>query len=252
MPTERHVPFEPLKQPGSGHDSLTVLQDVRGRPLTKSFRRVGGRIVKGSYPNASEFRAFEVEVDRIASLAAVLDEVAADGHAGLIRGTLGRFYPRNGSPAFRLLQPQEGLASAKTGARVSQRQIRIHNLQPDEEHRYAVIWLPTFEDRPRCWVVFDVDRVRAPDHLTDDWVDEPETAVEHVLGRLPEPFRAATCWWSISSSAAVPGPSGREVSQDIKLKLAFWLDRALTGPKSSAGWPPSRPRSIPPCSAPCS
>ena len=233
-------------------ETITVLQDAAGRPLTKSYRRVGTRIVKDTYPNAAEFRAFVAQIHSIRSLAAVLDEVATDGHAALIRGVPGRFHPRNGSPAFRLLQPQEGLASAKTGARVSQRQIRIHNLQPDEEHRYAVIWLPTFEDRPRCWVVFDVDRVRAPDHLTDDWVDEPETAVEHVLGRLPEPFRAATCWWSISSSAAVPGPSGREVSQDIKLKLAFWLDRALTGPKSSAGWPPSRPRSIPPCSAPCS
>ena len=210
-------------------DTVTLLQDVRGRPLTKSFRRVGGRIVKGSYPNASEFRAFEVEVDGIASLAAVLDEVAADGHAALIRGAPGRFYPRNGSPAFRLLQPQEGLASAKTGARISQQQIRTRNLQPDEEHRYAVTWLPTFEDRPRRWVIFDVDRVRVPDHLTDDWVDEPETAVEHVLALLPEPFRTATCWWSISSSAAVPGPSGREVSQDIKLKLAFWLDRPLLG-----------------------
>ena len=110
-------------------DTVTLLQDVRGRPLTKSFRRVGGRIVKGSYPNASEFRAFEVEVDGIASLAAVLDEVAADGHAALIRGAPGRFYPRNGSPAFRLLQPQEGLASAKTGARISQQQIRKHNLR---------------------------------------------------------------------------------------------------------------------------
>ena len=210
-------------------ETITLLRDVRGRPLTKSFRRVGSRIVKGAYPNASEFRAFEVEVDGIASLATVLDEVAADGYATLIRGGPGRFYPRNGSPAFRLLQPQEGLASAKTGARISQQQIRTHNLQSDEEHRYAVIWLPTFEDRPRCWVIFDVDRVRVPDPLSDDWVDEPETAVEHVLALLPEPFRTATCWWSISSSAAVPGPSGREVSQDIKLKLAFWLDRPLLG-----------------------
>ena len=210
-------------------ETITLLQDVRGRPLTKSYRRAGSRIAKGSYPNASEFQTFEVEVDGIASFAKMLDEVAADGHAALIRGAPGRFHPRNGSPAFRLLQPQEGLASAKTGARISQQQIRAHNLQPDEEHRWAVIWLPTFQDRPRCWVIFDVDRVRAPDHLADDWVDEPETAAEHVLALLPEPFRTANCWWSISSSAAVPSPGGREVSQDIKLKLAFWLDRPLLG-----------------------
>jgi hypothetical protein len=78
-------------------------------------------------------------------------------------------------------------------------------------------------------VIVDVDRVPVPDHLTDDWVDEPNAAIEHVLGLLPEPFRTTTCWWSISSSAAVPGPHGREVAREFKLKLAFWLDRALTG-----------------------
>jgi hypothetical protein len=210
-------------------DTVTLLQDVRGRPLTKSFRRDGSQIVKGSYPNASEFRAFEVEVDGVASLARALDEVAADGHAAVIRGVPGRFHPSNGSPAFRLLQPQEGLASARTGARISQQQIRLRNLQPDEEHRHAVTWLPTFEDRARRWVILDVDRVRAPYHLIADWVDEPETVVEHMLALLPEPFRTASCWWSISSSAAIPGPHGREVSQDIRLKLAFWLDRPLLG-----------------------
>ena len=210
-------------------DNLTVVQDAAGRPLTKSFCRLGNRIIKGSYPNTAEFRAYVVEVDGIRPLAAVLDAVATDGHAAVIRGAPGKFYPRNGQPAFRLLQAQEGLASAKSGARISQHQIRSRNLEPDEEHRYAVTWLPTFEDRPRCWVIFDVDRVPVPEHLIDDWVDEPDAAVEHVLGLLPEPLRNATCWWSISSSAAIPGPHGREVASAFKLKLAFWLDRALTG-----------------------
>jgi hypothetical protein len=165
-------------------ETITILQDAAGRPLTKFYRRIGTRIVKDTYPNAAEFRAFVAQIHSIRSLAAVLDEVATDGHAALIRGAPGRFYPRNGSPAFRLLQPQEGLARARTGARISQRQIRIHNLQPDEEHRYAVIWLPTFEERARRWVIFDIDRVRVPDHLIDDWVDDPESAVEHVLALL--------------------------------------------------------------------
>ena len=229
MTTERHVPSEPLKPAGSGRGSLTVLQDARGRALTKSFRRVGSRIVKRSYPNTSEFHAFEVEVDGIRSLAAVLDAVVTDGHAAVIRGAPGKFYPRNGSPAFRLLQPQDGLASAKTGARISQRQVRTRALEPDAEHRYAVTWLPTFEDCPRSWVILDVDHVQAPARLIEDWVDEPEAAVEHVLELLPESFRTATCWWSISSSAAVPDLLGREVARELKLKLAFWLDRPLLG-----------------------
>jgi hypothetical protein len=211
-------------------DTVTVVQDAGGRPLTKSFRRRGKQIVKSSYPNASEFRAFVVEVDGLASFATVLDEVATDGHAAVIRGAPGRFYPRDGSPAFRLLQPQEGLASATTGARISQQQIRRYGLVADE-HRFAATWLPTFEDRPRSWVIFDVDRIPVPDHLIDNWVDEPDAAVEHVLRLLPEPFRAATCWWSISSSAAIPGPQRREVASEFKLKLAFWLSRALLGPE---------------------
>lgn len=206
-----------------------MVQDARGRPLTKSFRRLGGRTVKGTYPNASEFRAIVVVVDGITSLAAVLDAVVADGHAAVIRGAPGKLYPRDGSPAFRLLQPQEGLVSAKTGVRISQQQIRARRLEPDEEHRYAVTWLPTFEDRPRSWVIFDVDRITVPEHLIGDWVDEPDAAVEHVLGLLPKPFRTATCWWSISSSAAIPGPHEREVASEFKLKLVFWLDRPLLG-----------------------
>jgi hypothetical protein len=96
-------------------------------------------------------------------------------------------------------------------------------------HRYAATWLPTFEDRPRSWVILDVDRIPVPDHMADSWVDEPEAAVEHVLETLPAAFGASTCWWSLSGSAAVPGPNGQEVAGAFKLKLAFWLTRALTG-----------------------
>ena len=36
-------------------ETITALLDAQGRALTKSFRRLGGQIVKGTYPNASEF-----------------------------------------------------------------------------------------------------------------------------------------------------------------------------------------------------
>jgi hypothetical protein len=209
-------------------ETITCVRAAAGRALTKSYRFDAGRIVRSNYPNTSEFRAVEVEVDGIASLAAVLDAVVVDGHAAVIRGAPGKFYPRDGSPAFRLLRPQEGLVAARSGARISLHAIRRYNLAADE-HRYAVTWLPTFEDRPRSWTIVDVDRVPVPNHLADDWVDEPEAAVEQVLGLLPEPFQAATCWWSISSSAAVPGLQGREVASEFKLKLAFWLSRAVLG-----------------------
>ena len=149
-------------------DSLTVVRDARGRALTKRYHLRGGRLVKSSYPNVAEMVAAEVPVDGIDSLAAALDSVTADGIAAVIRGAPGKFYPRNGRPAFRLLRPQEGQAAAQTGARISPELIRRNKLEPDGVHRYAATWLPTLEDRPRFWVVFDVDRVPVPDHMAGD------------------------------------------------------------------------------------
>jgi hypothetical protein len=212
-------------------DSLTVVGDARGRALTKRYHLRGGRPVKSNYPNVAEVVAAEVPVDGIESLASALDSVTADSIAAVIRGMPGKFYPRNGQPAFRLLLPQEGLAASQTGARISPELIRRNKLEPDGVHRYAATWLPTFEDRPRFWVILDVDRIPVPEQMAGNWVDEPDAAIEHVLERLPEPFRTTTCWWSISSSAAVPGPNGREVASEFKLKLAFWLSRALLGPE---------------------
>jgi hypothetical protein len=212
---------------GADAECITFVVHVQGRPLTKTFRCRGVKLVKGVYPNVAEFRAVTTPVNDIESLAGMLTAVADDGIAAVIRGAPGRFYPENGAPVFRLLHPQEGLASAKSGARISQYAIRKDNLEPDCDNRWAVTWLPMFEDRPRSWVIFDVDRIPVPEHLAGDWVDEPEEAVEHVRELLPEPFRAATCWWCLSSSAAIPEPTGRVVSEVFKLKLAFWLDRAL-------------------------
>ena len=134
-------------------------------------------------------RRVEVEVDGIASLAEALDAIVSDGHAAVIRGEPSRFYPRNGSPVFRLLRPQEGLVAARTGARISNYAIRKHNLEPDHDNRWAVTWLPMFEDCPRAWVIFDVDRIPVPEHMAGDWVDDPDSSVEHVLSLLPEPFQ---------------------------------------------------------------
>jgi hypothetical protein len=202
-------------------DAITVVRDAQRRALTKRYHLRGDRLAKSNYPNVAEVFAEVVPVDGIDSLADVLERVSAGGAAAVIRGAPGKFYPRNGSAAFRLLRPQGGLAAAATGARVPHEQIRKHGIEPDGEHFYAATWLPTFEEHPRHWLICDVDHIPVPEHLAGDWVDEPEAGVEHVLGTLPAPFRTATCWWSLSSSAAVPGPNGREVADEFKLKLAF-------------------------------
>jgi hypothetical protein len=210
-------------------DTLTVVRDAHRGPLTKRYELRGGRLIKSAYPNVAEVIAVEVPVHDIGSLATALDSVVTGGVAAVIRGVPGKFHPRRALPTFRLLRPQEGQAASRTGRRISPERIRREQLEPDGTHRYAATWLPTFEDRPRFWLILDVDRVPVPEPMAGDWVDEPDAAVEHVLGLLPEPFQSATCWWSISSSAAVPGPNGREVARHFKLKLAFWLSRALPG-----------------------
>ncbi|MCD6072923.1 MAG: hypothetical protein K0S42_3439, partial [Microvirga sp.] len=199
-----------------GGDSVTVVRDARRRPLTKRYQLRCSRLVKINYPNVAEVVATEVPIDGIDSLASTLDSVTAGGIAAVIRGAPGKFYPCIGRPAFRLLHPQEGQAAAQSGARISPELIRKKKLEPDGVRRYAVVWLPTFEERPRFWVVLDVDRVPVPDHVAGDWVDDPDAAVEHVLGLLPEAFRTASCWWSISSSAAIPGLHGREVAKELR------------------------------------
>ena len=67
-------------------ETITVLLDAQGRALTKSFRWLGDKLVKGTYPNASEFKAVKCAVDGIASLAEALDAIVSDGHAAVHPG----------------------------------------------------------------------------------------------------------------------------------------------------------------------
>ncbi len=208
--------------------SLTAVFDARGRALTKRFEVRRGQLVKTGYPNVAEFQAVRLPFEGFDGFAAVLEMVAADGRAAVIRAEPGRWYPQDGSPAFRLLSPQPSLVYAGSGRRVSAATIKQQKLRADGADHLDVVFLPMFEERPRAWVILDIDRPAVPAHLASDWVDHPEEVVEHVLELLAEPFQPASCWWSISSSAAVPTPTGRELSAQIKLKLGFLLDRRLS------------------------
>ena len=223
--------------PPSVSDFLTILYDASDRPLTKSYAFRGCQILKKAYPQAAEFRAREIRVAGIEELARALNEVAQEGRGALIRGAPGRFHPSNGSPAFRLAAMQEGLAYAGSGKRVPAEQIRRSNLIADGSRLLQVVWLPTFEERPRRWLILDVDRVPVPPHLGEDWPFEPETVVEHVLGLLPEPFAEASCWWQLSSSAMTPacGSTPAATSDTVRIKLGFWLSRPL-GSRDAKLW----------------
>jgi hypothetical protein len=73
----------------------------------------------------------------------------------------------------------------------------------------------TIDEAEHRWLLIDADSLEADfDPLAD-----PAATVAYVLGRLPEPFRGITCWYQFTSGAGIkPG---------IRIRLAFWLDRAL-------------------------
>jgi hypothetical protein len=73
----------------------------------------------------------------------------------------------------------------------------------------------TIDEAEHRWLLIDADSLEADfDPLTD-----PEATVAYVLARLPEPFRGVTCWYQLTSGAGIkPG---------IRIRLGFWLDRAL-------------------------
>ena len=77
---------------------------------------------------------------------------------------------------------------------------------------------PTFREKPRLWVVLDFDEVPGP-HRFD--LRDGETAGIYCRTLLPPPWQRCSYWWGLSSSAGFkPG---------VRIKLAFWLDRAVFG-----------------------
>lgn len=77
---------------------------------------------------------------------------------------------------------------------------------------------PTFREVPRRWAVIDFDDVPGPYRFDPR---DGELAAIYCLTLLPGAWRRCSYWWGLSSSAGFkPG---------VRIKLAFWLDRAVLG-----------------------
>jgi hypothetical protein len=73
----------------------------------------------------------------------------------------------------------------------------------------------TIDEAEHRWLLIDADSLEAD---FDPFEDVPKT-VRYVCDRLPAAFRGVTCWFQFTSGAGIkPG---------IRIRLAFWLDRAL-------------------------
>lgn len=153
----------------SGTDSATVLRSRSG-VLTKRLRSTAAGWDIVPFSAGTWFSAHRRNIGSFDELAALLERVAADPRAGIVRGTL--------------------LAGTDPA--------RCRRLSDRAEHGGAV----TFRSCPRPWIALDIDGVSDPDCFPA----YPEAGVEHVLEHLPEPFAGVSCWWQATGSAGIkPG-----------------------------------------------
>ena len=77
---------------------------------------------------------------------------------------------------------------------------------------------PTFRDVPRRWAILDFDDVPGPYRFDPH---DGELAAIYCRTLLPGPWQRCSYWWGLSSSAGF--------KLGVRIKLAFWLDRAVLG-----------------------
>lgn len=77
---------------------------------------------------------------------------------------------------------------------------------------------PSFREVPRRWAILDFDEVPGPYRFDPC---DGALAAAYCRSLLPAEWHRCSFWWGLSSSAGFkPG---------VRIKLAFWLDRACTG-----------------------
>ena len=149
-------------------------------PTLQEWRKI-------SYSAGARFLAEEHAVANLADLAALLETVARDPRAFIVRGALA----------------QAARDDAARGEPIRRRKLHKGNVAP------------TLEETPRRWIMIDVDNWPLP--AWGDLADDPATVIEHAIHELlPEPFHDADCWWQLSASAGFAGGL-------LKCHLFFWM-----------------------------
>jgi hypothetical protein len=179
-------------------DSLTVLHSTSGKRASKEFTRIVDKktgevkIRNKSYGNEGRFRVEIIPVTCFADLAAALNRLIHLIYAFLIRGVPAAGINLNHTPRWK--RPHHGLPA-------------------------------TFAEAPHHWFLLDLDHLTAPP-LTDV-VNDPEAAIEHVIGLLSPQFHDATCWYTFTSSQGLP-KSDPTAPDTLSVRLAFWSEVPLS------------------------
>lgn len=179
----RFTLIKPAKDGGKLYKTFT--KDSQN-VITRS-RETPGVYFKAQYRDFSNFR----------EMCEILQEVESDGNTCLVRGDL------------------SAIVEARAVAGFNVRRTKIqHKDDP-----------PGFQPRNQDWIMIDIDKYEVPElerKLCDPAVD-PDSAVRHILDKLPHYFRGVSCWWQFSASQSVYGNSNT-----VSLHLFFQLDRQVS------------------------
>lgn len=174
-------------------DTVTIVR-ARNGVLTKQLQLTAAGWTVIPFSGSRWYGVTELPVGSFAELAHTLASLTGDPAAAVVRGA-----------------PLPG---------VERRRCRrlVHRCRETGDE-------PTFGPAARRWLGIDVDSL--PEPAGDDFTRDPEAGVEHAIGKLPEPFWDASCWWQATGSAGIkPG---------IRCRLWFWLSRAVDDAEAK-GW----------------
>jgi hypothetical protein len=172
---------------------MTVLTSVSRVYATKRIRRdrKTGKVIKTPYGLEKHFGVTPVSLSGFERLSRCLDRLTQRPFAFVIRG-----------------EPLPGIDMTKAR--------RLVHADPETGE------CATFEEAPRRWFAVDMDRIKCPP-LTSP-VDDPDDAIEHLIGLLPPELGDASCWWQFTCSQSLPGTEDR-----LSARLWFWLAEPLDG-----------------------
>jgi hypothetical protein len=166
---------------------LTVLFSVSNLYATKRIRcdRKTGKIIKTPYGCETHFQVKQVGLSGFDHLCKCLDTLTQRPFAFVIRGA-----------------PLPGIDLNNTR--------RVNHENPETGYPAA------FVEAERNWFAVDLDKVKKP--VAIDPVDDPDGAIEYLIGLLPPELHDASCWWQFTCSQSLPG-----CEDTLSARLWFWL-----------------------------
>jgi hypothetical protein len=171
--------------PSDSVSILRTLPEPNRKVATKTWRNGSNGPEREDFGNAYWFQHERRDCSNIKELSAILAELEADPYALIVRAEI------------------------------------LEGVNPDKMNRRHLDGGPSkpamMKPQPRPWLCIDFDNIPAPP-LTDLTTD-PESAVEYLIGLLPDQFHDAACHWQLSSSAGM--------SETLSAHCWFWLDRPI-------------------------